>query len=75
MSALQVLIVSGVTNIIFLILVLLSCRCMVTFKITGKLLKYNKFRKFYDMHCYYWYGFIISVVVHTTAAFMIVWEV
>jgi hypothetical protein len=71
MSVLQVLIISGITNIVFLLLVLFSCRCVAPFKITGKLLKHKGFRRFYDLHCYYWWGFIISVLVHTITAFII----
>jgi len=66
MTAFQVLFIAGITNIVFLLLVLASCRCMDFSKITRV---FTRNQKFFNMHCYYWYGFIISVLVHTVMAF------
>ena len=71
MTTLQIMFVSGITNIIFLILVLFSCRCIGFWRLTSKMLYNKKFQLFYKYHCWYWYGFIISVLVHTITAFYI----
>ncbi len=57
----------GWLNILGLILVLLSCRCIIGLKPTvfGK----SKFyMKFYSYHCYYWWFFIASVLAHAILA-------
>jgi len=67
--ALKILFIFGLTNILFLLLLAFSCRCIGLHKITSKFLTYEKYRKFYNLHCYYWYGFFISVIIHTSLAF------
>jgi hypothetical protein len=66
-SAIQILFIAGITNIIFLLLVLFSCRCILGR--WSKLGNNDRYLKFYKYHCYYWYGFIISVLIHTILAF------
>lgn len=57
----------GWTNILGLILVLFSCRCILGIKPTT--LSNSKFyMKFYKYHCYYWWLFIISVLAHAILA-------
>jgi hypothetical protein len=69
MAAIETLFIAGITNIIFLLLVLFSCRCIGFWKLTSSWLGNEKYIKFYKYHCYYWYGFIISVLIHTILAF------
>jgi hypothetical protein len=69
MNAIQILFIAGITNIIFLLFVLFSCRCMGIWKFGKNWFNNKKFQKFYSFHCYYWYGFIISVLIHTILAF------
>ncbi len=57
----------GITNIVFGILILLSCRCMAG-KFIMKLYKYQWYQKFYRYHCYYWWVFILSVFAHAILA-------
>lgn len=59
--------VLGWTNIIGLILVLFSCRCIMNLK-AEKLSRSKIYTKFYKYHCYYWWFFIISVLVHAIVA-------
>lgn len=68
MPTLEVLIFAGYTNLLFLILVLLTCRCIGIWRLTRRLMKYRGFRKLYGFHCWFWYGFIISVLVHSLTA-------
>lgn len=64
----QILFVLGLTNLLFLILVALSCRCLAMNRLTDHWLNHKSYQKFYSYHCYYWYGFILSVLTHTTIA-------
>lgn len=59
----------GIINIIGLVLVGLSCRCILGLKMQS-LRKSNIFMNFYKYHCYYWLLFIISVILHTVFAFI-----
>ena len=68
-SGLQVIFIAGVTNLIFLVLVLLTCRCIGMWRLTGRLMKNSSFLKIYNYHCWFWYAFIASVLVHTIVAF------
>jgi len=54
--------IAGITNLIFLLLVLVSCRCVGIWKFSTNWLNSEKYQKFYKYHCLYWYGFIISVL-------------
>jgi hypothetical protein len=57
----------GYANIIGLLLVLFSCRCING--IRPKALSKSKFYPvFYRYHCYYWWFFIISVALHAVLA-------
>lgn len=57
----------GLTNLIGLLLVFFSCRCIMALKPT-RLSNSKAFMKFYRGHCYYWWFFIISVVAHAILA-------
>jgi hypothetical protein len=65
----KILSLAGITNIIFLLLVFFSCRCMGGSKLTQKLFSYPYYQKFYRLHCYFWWGFYLSVIIHTVLAF------
>lgn len=69
MPTFQVLIIAGYLNILFMILVLLTCRCIGFWRLTKGLMKYRWYQKLYSKHCYFWYGFFISVLIHTLTAF------
>jgi hypothetical protein len=68
---LQIIMITGTINIILLILVFLSCRCMLGKKITEKLMKTNFYKKFYNYHCWYWRLFFISAIIHGILAFFV----
>jgi len=61
----------GITNIITMLAVLLSCRCLSGAKVAERLWRYSWYQKFYRFHCYYWWLFILSVLLHTTLAFLL----
>ncbi len=53
----------GITNIIGLLLVLGSCRCILGWQ--PKFLQSRKwFMSFYGYHCWYWRLFLLSVFLH-----------
>ncbi len=54
----------GLTNLIGLVLVLLSCRCMLRFGIFKNSLQQRFYQRFYNFHCYFWWFFIVSVALH-----------
>ena len=58
----------GITNIIGIALVLLSCRCMAGKRLFNFLWKFGWYKKFYNLHCYYWWLFIASVLLHAVLA-------
>jgi len=67
MNPYKLVFVLGITNMVFGLLVLFSCRCMLgTF--VKKLYNYNWYRKFYKYHCYYWWIFFVSVFLHSFLA-------
>ncbi len=65
----KILFLAGITNILFLLLTFFSCRCLMGPKITRWLAQQKWFRKFYGWHCFMWWGFFISVIIHTILAF------
>ncbi|OGY17390.1 MAG: hypothetical protein A2784_02835 [Candidatus Chisholmbacteria bacterium RIFCSPHIGHO2_01_FULL_48_12] len=69
--SIQAIYLLGISNLVFLVLVLLSCRCFVGTKVYLTLLSKTWFKKFYQYHCWYWWGFIISVLLHTLLAFLL----
>jgi len=68
MNMLDILLVAGITNVLFLLLVIFSCRCMGFWRITKWIFGYENYQKFYKFHCFFWYGLIISVFIHATLA-------
>jgi len=63
----KIVLILGITNIVFGLLVLFSCRCMMgTF--IKKFFDYNWYKKFYKYHCYYWWIFFASVFMHALLA-------
>lgn len=54
----------GIINIVTVTLIFLSCRCIPGLTIAGKLMKYPAYKRFYKYHCYIWWVFWPSVVVH-----------
>lgn len=64
----KIVFILGITNIIGLILVGLSCRCLLGSK--PKLSSNRIYMKFFKYHCYYWEFFIVSVLIHSIVAIL-----
>jgi len=58
----------GIISLVVGVLVLLTCRCIPGLKITGKLMKYPAYQRFYKYHCAIWLVFWVAVIVHTVFA-------
>jgi hypothetical protein len=67
-TAMRILFVLGMINLITGALIFFSCRCLPGSRI-GKNLKNHKwYQKFFKWHCYIWWIFWISVVAHAIFA-------
>ena len=60
--------VLGIINLLSGLLVLFTCRCIPVLRISGNITKNYIYRKIYRYHCYIWWVFWISVVVHAVFA-------
>ncbi len=68
----RVIVILGIINLVTGGLIFFSCRCIPGSRITGKLMKYSAYKRFYKYHCYIWRVFWPSVIVHAILAFTLV---
>jgi len=61
----------GIINIISMLLVFFSCRCLMGPKISRVLVQQKWFLAMYKKHCWYWWIFFVSVFLHSVLAFYI----
>lgn len=54
----------GLSNLIFMVLVFFSCRCIMGKRITEFLWKQSWYQKFYVTHGWWWWAFFVSVGLH-----------
>ncbi|MDO8740749.1 MAG: hypothetical protein Q7J54_04240 [Candidatus Woesearchaeota archaeon] len=66
----KIVYVLGWTNILSLVLILLSCRCILGLK-PSSFSSSKLYMRFYKYHCYYWWLLIASVLLHAIMAFII----
>lgn len=64
----RVVFITAIINLVALALILLSCRCINTWKLTSFLTKYSWYKRFFKWHCYVWYVFLPSVIIHAIFA-------
>lgn len=69
--AVKLVFILGITNIVSLLLVFFSCRCLLGVNFFNKMMQRGWYRKFYNKHCYFWWIFFSSVIGHTVLAFLI----
>jgi hypothetical protein len=71
--ALKIIFVSAIVNLILLILLSLSCRCVPMIGHLGsKLMTYRHFQGFYKLHCYFWIVLWVSIVIHAVFAVILI---
>ena len=68
LAATRILFILGIINLVTGLAVFFSCRCFPGSKIGKGLMKYGWFRRFFKLHCYIWWVFWISVVLHALLA-------
>jgi hypothetical protein len=68
LTAMRVLFSLGIVNLVTGLLLFFSCRCLPGFSVGKYLMKYRWFQRFYRLHCYIWWIFWASVVVHAIFA-------
>lgn len=61
----------GAINIVALLLVFFSCRCLAGNRFVNRMMENGWYRKFYSRHCYYWWLLFVSVVLHVILAFRV----
>lgn len=60
--------VLGWVNLLGIVLVFFSCRCLAGPKLFSWLVQFNWYKAFYRTHCWWWYLFFASVAVHALVA-------
>jgi hypothetical protein len=68
LTAMRVLFILGIINLITGFLIFFSCRCLPGSRIGKGLMKHPWYQKFFNLHCYIWWVFWTSVVVHAILA-------
>lgn len=58
----------GIVNLVSGVLVLFTCRCIPAMKITGKLMQHKFYSRIYKYHCWIWWIFWVSVIIHAVFA-------
>jgi len=64
----RLIFILGIVNLVFGFIIFFSCRCIPSWKLTGSLMKYAAYRQFFKYHCYIWWIFWPSVIVHAIFA-------
>ena len=58
----------GIVNLVSGALIFFSCRCLPGSRLAVGLMKYSAYKRFYKYHCYIWWVFWPSVVIHAGLA-------
>lgn len=66
--ALRVLFILGIVNLVTGLLLFFSCRCLPGSRWGKGLMKHGWYQRFFKNHCYIWWVFWCSVVVHAILA-------
>ena len=64
----RVIFITAMINLVSIILILFSCRCINSWKLTSGLTKYHWFKRYFKWHCYIWYVLLPSVIIHASLA-------
>jgi hypothetical protein len=70
--AIRVLFVLGIVNLVTGLLIFFSCRCLPGSRFGKSLMKNKWYQRFFKLHCYIWWVFWTSVVVHAIFAIVYV---
>ena len=64
----RVIFLLGVINLLSLVMVFFSCRCLIGHRFVERMWKYGWYRLYHQGHCYYWWLLAISVFLHSAIA-------
>lgn len=67
----QVIKILGILNITMAVLLFSSCRCIPTSRLFRGIMDRPAYKSYYKYHCYLWYVFWPSVIVHATTAIVV----
>ncbi|MBU2608435.1 MAG: hypothetical protein KKF26_03885 [Chloroflexi bacterium] len=70
--AARIIFILAIVNLLSGALILLSCRCIPGLKISGNLMRNRVYQKFFHLHCYIWWVFWPSVLVHAVLALALI---
>ncbi len=73
--ATRLIFILGIINLVTGVLIFFSCRCIPSSKITkitGNLMKYRVYQRFFKFHCYIWWAFWSSVIAHAVLAILFI---
>ena len=68
LTATRVIFSLGMVNLVSGLLIFFSCRCLPGSKLGKRLVKFKWYQRFFKLHCYIWWVFWTSVVVHAVFA-------
>ena len=61
----------GIINVLSILAVFFTCRCLIGFKFVNEMLKRPWYRWAFDHHCWYWRIFAVSVTLHAILALLV----
>ena len=64
----RLIFILGIVNMIAVILIFFSCRCVSSSSLLRKLMKYRAYQRFFGYHCYIWWVLWLSVIIHAILA-------
>ena len=64
----RLIFILGIVNLVLGLSIFFSCRCIPNWKLTSSLMKYGAYKRFFKLHCYLWWIFWPSVIVHAVVA-------
>ena len=68
LTATRVIFSLGMVNLVSGLLIFFSCRCLPGSRLGKRLVKFKWYQRFFKLHCYIWWVFWTSVVVHAVFA-------
>ena len=64
----RLIFILGIVNLLALMLIFFSCRCIPGSRLLSKLAKYTAYNRFFKYHCYIWWILWPSVIAHALLA-------
>ena len=62
--AVRTIYILGIVNLVTGLMVFFTCRCLPGSRIGHSWMQHAQYKRFYKYHCYYWWAFWTSVIVH-----------